>query len=53
MMWSPFNSYVIWDSKNNFFWEKNLSYGYNYQNQDVFEARFVNDLKEATNLRKN
>jgi hypothetical protein len=47
MKFGPFCSYVIWDSKNNLFWEKNLSYGYNWQNQAVFEARFVSDLKEA------
>ncbi len=51
-MWSPFKSYVIWDSKNNLFWEKNLCYGYNYQNQAVFEARFVADLKQATYFHK-
>ena len=44
----PFDTYIIWDRKNNLFWEKNLSYGYNYQNQAVFEARFSNDITEAT-----
>jgi hypothetical protein len=34
------------------FWEKNIRYGYNYQNQSVFESRFVPDLQAATCLSK-
>jgi len=49
--YSPFNRYYfIRDTANNFYWQKNLPYGYNYQNQSVFDARFVESLSEATAL---
>lgn len=49
--YSPFaRYYVIQDMTNNFYWEKNIRYGYNYQNQSVFETRFVDDMREATAL---
>lgn len=49
--YSPFERYYfIHDIKNNLYWEKNLSYGYNFQNKPVFEARFVNKLEDATGL---
>jgi len=39
--YSPFKRYyIITDIKNNFYWVKNILYGYNYQNHAVFEARF-------------
>ncbi len=42
--------FVIWDHKNNLYWQKNIPYGYNYQNKAVFEARFTDNLEEATAL---
>lgn len=49
--YSPFERYYcIRDIKNNFFWEKNVHYGYNFQNRKVFEARFVDNIKDATAL---
>jgi len=49
--YSPFaRYYCIRDIKNNFFWEKSMPYGYNYQNQAVFEARFVDKIQDATAL---
>lgn len=48
--YSPFNRYYIIRDKNNFYWEKNLPYGFNYQNQAVFDARFVDKIEDATAL---
>lgn len=49
--YSPFKRYYyIKDTTNNFYWEKNLNYGYNYQNKAVFDARFVDKLEDATAL---
>ena len=49
--YSPFERYyIIRDTKNNFYWEKNVVYGYNYQNQAVFEARFVDKIRDAAAL---
>ncbi len=48
--YSPFARYYYIKDVNNFYWEKNISYGYNYQNQAVFETRFVDKLQDATAL---
>src|SRR5215472_5843536 len=43
-----FGKYVLWDSKNNYYWQKNIHFGYNFQNKEVLEARFTDKIKEAT-----
>ena len=49
--YSPFERYYfIHDTKNNLYWEKNIHYGFNFQNQEVFEARFVDKLEDAMGL---
>lgn len=49
--YSPFaRYYTIRDPKNNFYWEKNIPYGFNFQNQAVFETRFVDNIQDATAL---
>lgn len=49
--YSPYaRYYIVLDPKTNFYWVKNLSYGYNYQNQAVFEARFSDKLEDTPAL---
>lgn len=49
--YSPFvRYYFIHDIKNNCFFSKSVHYGYNAQNEGVFEARFVRNLEDATGL---
>lgn len=49
--YSPFNRYyLIKDTTNNLYWEKNFHYGFNFQNQAVFETRFLETPQEAVAL---
>jgi hypothetical protein len=44
--------HIIWDPKNKFFWEENFHYGFGPNNREVFEARFTDNLMEATRMTK-
>lgn len=50
--WDGFfhNEHYIYDSINKLYWQKNIHYGFNFQNQSIFEARFTPNINEATPL---
>lgn len=41
------NDYVLKDFKNEYYWVKNIHYGYNWQNKAVLQAVFTDDVREA------
>lgn len=45
-------SYVIHDPINKTFWVRSNHYGYGAGNKPVFEAKFTEDLTEATTMTK-
>ncbi len=49
--YSPFKRYyIISDKVNKYYWVKSIPYGYNYQNQAVFEARFSDKFADTPAL---
>ncbi len=48
---SPFNRYYyISNQDENLFWEKNVVYGFDFENNPIVDMRFVSELKDAMAL---